>query len=122
VSRDLTLSQARAETAKVIALDVDEYDLFKYVGTADAAVSTLLDMRRLGYKWARGGTFASNHEGPSFVYSGENFKTRYVIRPWKQATGVYCWRCYHPAMRVDNELFRFPTPLACAVAQEVFGE
>lgn len=122
MSTDSNLSRARAETAKVIALDVDEYDLFKYVGSADAAVSTLLDMRRLGYKWARGGTFASNHGGPSFVYIGENFKTRYVIRPWKLVTDDYCWRCYHPAMSVDGELIRFPTPLACAVAQEVFGE
>lgn len=109
------------ERVKVLALDIDEYDLLKYVGTADAAVRGISDMRRMGYKWARGGAFASNSEGPLFSFIGGT-ATRYNIRPWKRVDGHYWWKCFHPALKEGDGQMLFPDPLTCAVAQEIQGE
>lgn len=109
------------ERAKVLALDIDEYDLLKYVGTADAAIRGISDLRRMGYKWVRGGAFASNAEGPLFTNIDNSF-LRYNIRPWKRSDGHYWWKCFHPALKHGEGEMLFPDPLTCAVAQEIHGE
>ena len=94
------------ERVKVLDLDIDEY---------------VSDLRRMGYKWVRGGTFGSNAIGPVFSYIGGT-STRYNIRPWKRVDGHCWWQCFHPALRDGGEPMLFPDPLSCAVAQEIQGE
>ena len=109
------------ERVKVLALDIDECDLLKYVGTADAAINGISAMQRMGYKWVRGSAFTAKSEGPLFSFTGGT-AIRYSIRPWKRSTGEYVWKCFHPALRDGGEPMLFPDPLSCAVAQEIQGE
>lgn len=102
-------------------LTATQYDLLSYFGTMAMAVVVETRMNDLGWSWVRKGAFASNNEGPCFVFAGAN-STRYNVRPWKKADGQYVWRCHHPAFKTGDELLEFLDPVSCAVAQEVQGE